>query len=96
MSRNSEFAKLYPLEFGEYGDILYAGTIDAIENYYYKGYIPGGFVYHLLCNDLVGAASRADAWNAQVLAHYASWMEEKMPRCAWGSKEIVDAWMEDF
>ena len=94
MGQNKEFAELFPLDFS--GHSLYTPTRESIEHYYYRGWHPGGFVYHLLANDLVGSITRADHWNRSIIPSYASWMNERMPHNAWGSKEIVDNWMKDF
>lgn len=94
MSKNAEFAQTFPIDFE--GFSFYIPTRESIENYYYHGWHPGGFVYHLLANDLVGAACRADSWNTGMLAAYARWLNDKMPSCAWGSAEIVDEWMRGY
>lgn len=86
------YTKLYPLDFESYQ--LYDTTQMSIENYYYHKLHPGGFVYHMLCNDFVGAAIRADSWNQEKLYEYASWLSARMPTVAWGSKEAVDAWLK--
>lgn len=85
------YTALYPLDFSGYN--FYDFTQMSIQNYYYKKLNPGGFVYHMLCNDFVGAATRADRLNQLLLYDYASWLSNRMPPAAWGSKEIVDAWL---
>lgn len=85
------YTALYPLDFTGY--VLYDNTIESIKNYYYRKYHPGSFVYHMLCNDFVGAATRADSWNQEKLYDYARWLNDRMPTGAWGSKEIVDSWL---
>ena len=85
------YTALYPLDFTGYS--FYDHTQMSIESYYYHKLEPGGFVYHMLCNDFVGAACRADSWNQEKLPNYAMWLMHRMPPGAWGSKEIVDAWL---
>jgi hypothetical protein len=85
------YTSLYPLDFSGY--TLYDDVIQSISNYYYHKFEPGGFVYHMLCNDFVGAACRADSWNREKLYDYANWLANRMPTGAWGSKEIVDTWL---
>lgn len=85
------YTALYPLDFTGY--MFYNTTQQSIENYYYHKLPPGSFVYHMLCNDFVGAATRADSWNREKLHAYAMWLNDRMPRGAWGSKEIVDEWL---
>jgi hypothetical protein len=90
---NKLFTTLYPLDFSDYE--LYEPTIQSISNYYYNKLEPGSFVYAMLCNDFVGAATRADSWNREKLYDYASWLVNRMPPGAWGDKETVDAWLRE-
>jgi hypothetical protein len=85
------YTALYPLDFNGY--MFFDFTQMAIQNYYYRKLHPGSFVYHMLCNNFVGAALHADTWNHPMLPHYARWLNERMPPAAWGSKEVVDAWL---
>ena len=85
------YTALFPLDFTGYS--FYDNTQASIENYYYHKLHPGGFVYHMLCNDSVGAAGRADSWNQEKLHDYASWLVNRMPASAWGSRETVDNWL---
>lgn len=60
---------------------------------YYENGIPGGsFVTALLANDLVGAATKADHNNMELLGYIAHWMLHNLPHEAWGSYEIVKEW----
>lgn len=85
------YTSLYPLDFTGY--VLYDNTIKSIENYYYHKFHPGSFVYAMLCNDFVGAATRADSWNQEKLHDYAMWLINRMPPGSWGNKETVDEWL---
>jgi hypothetical protein len=85
------YTALYPLDFSGYE--LYENVKTAIENYYYHKFHPGGFVYSLLCNDLVGAVLKVDYWNSQQMKQTVLWLATRMPPAAWGSKEVVDAWL---
>lgn len=49
----------------------------------------GSFVTALLANDLVGAAGAADSQNRGLLAEYAEYIYNRLPRTMWGSYEIV-------
>jgi hypothetical protein len=86
------YTALYPLDFSGYE--LYENVQTAIESYYYHKFHPGGFVYALLCNDLVGAVLKADYWNAFEIKQIVLWLVQRMPPAAWGSKEVVDAWLK--
>lgn len=50
----------------------------------------GGFMTAILANDLVGAASRADGQNRNLLFEYASYLYNDLPRGMWGSYKIVE------
>ncbi len=54
---------------------------------------PGGFLYAVLCNDLVGATLRADPINKTSLDDWVQWLLGHCPSYAWGSTEIVEAWI---
>lgn len=66
----------------------------AMERYVEDG-IPGGsFLDAVLCNDLKGAASRADATNKHALLTYAEYMVWYLPGHCHGSPEAVQKWVE--
>lgn len=65
-----------------------------VQGYIDKGWQPGSFLYAVLCNDLVEAASRADDINKHLLFEWASLLYNEIPRNAWGSPEVVNAWMK--
>lgn len=88
---STTFSKLVPLDFEGYH--LYGNIREAIENYYYHKLHPGGFVYHMLCNDFVGAVARADPFNSVQMKENVRWLSTCMPPSAWGSKEMVDNWL---
>jgi hypothetical protein len=73
----------------------HSGVDDAIDNYLMYGYEPGGFTRALLSNDLSGAVSAADYGNKENLANIVQVIQQWMPGCAWGSREIVNAWLRD-
>lgn len=94
MNRNKEFTELFPLDFTDAE--IYDTVQSSIENYYYHGLDPGGFVYHMLSNNLVEAIVRADSWNRLQMYQNAIWLVNKMPAQAWGSEEKVKEWMASF
>jgi hypothetical protein len=73
----------------------HSGVDEAIDNYLMYGYEPGGFTRSLLSNDLSGAVNGADHWNKENLVTVVQAIQQWMPGCAWGSREIVDAWLKD-
>jgi hypothetical protein len=72
--------------------VPYDGAVD-IANYVIKKWEPGGFIEAVLANDLVGACSRADISNIQLLKEYARFLFVHVPRNCWGSYETVNAWL---
>ena len=61
---------------------------------YLKGYPTGHFLRCVLEDDLVGAISRADEGNLRCIKYIVMYMYNEMPSECWGSKELVDAWLE--
>ena len=70
-------------------------TSSALENYLVHGLEPGSFMISVLCNDLVGAVSRADHWNKQMLPDIVGWIRDNAPAGSWGCPENVLAWLRD-
>ncbi len=64
--------------------------------YIEQGIEPGRFLMAVLCNDLSGAASRADGINQRCLLDWAMWLHNDISASAWGSEEKVLAWMEQL
>lgn len=81
------------LDFSRYDipDHTQQGFVD----YLIYGLPPGGFMYCILNNDLVGAAAKADHWNNKCLHDIAKWMVNFAPSCSWGSKQAIDDWLRD-
>ena len=69
-------------------------TKDTFENYFIRGWEPGSFGMSVLCNDLVGAVSRADHINRMHLSEIVVWLVENAPRGSWGSEEAVREWLK--
>ena len=65
----------------------------AFERYLSHGISPGGFGYAVLTNNLSAAASRGDTLNKRILHIYGSFLWD-LPQVIYGSKEIVDRWIE--
>ena len=58
------------------------------------GEAPGGFLYAVLCNELVEAFDRADSTNRQIVGSYVAWLLSEAPRVAWGNPQRVREWCE--
>lgn len=70
-------------------------TKKSFEDYIIHGIPPGSFMYAVLLNDFVFAASRADSINAKSLPYIARWLINVPPRECWGSKESINNWISD-
>lgn len=69
-------------------------TRAALLRYRDRGYMPGGFLTSVLCNDLTGAVGRADAENIRQLKDICGWVHWRMPASSWGDLSRVEAWVE--
>lgn len=67
----------------------------AIEDYLIRGYSPGSFVSAVMANDFVRAATSCDHINRESLTHIARWVFSSAPSSAWGSRQIVQDWLDD-
>ena len=63
-----------------------------VQRYVEHGLPPGGFMTAVLCNDLVGAAVRADGENQHYLCEWGRFIIHGLPALAHGSKDVVDGW----
>jgi hypothetical protein len=67
-------------------------TIQALENYWLRGWEPGSFLAAALAGDLYQAAARADKWNKDALGHIAVYIAREAPDGSWGSLKMVRDW----
>jgi len=67
-------------------------TIEALENYWIRGFEPGSFLNAALAGDLYQAAARADRWNKDALGHIAVYIAREAPDGSWGSSKVVRDW----
>lgn len=65
----------------------------AIDSYVDHGHSTGGFVYAVLCNDLVEAVARADTESFAFLLHICKYVFNFVPAPCWGSKKKVTNWL---
>lgn len=70
-------------------------TQKSFEDYIIHGYPPGSFIYAVLRNDFVMAASKADHVNAECLQDIARWLINVPPLACWRTKENIDNWIAD-
>ena len=63
------------------------------EGYVERGEEPGGFLFAVLCNNLVDAFGKADETNFARLSDWAEWLWNEAPSTCWGSKERVNDWI---
>ena len=64
----------------------------ALQDYVDNGSPKGGFLIAVLCNDLFGAAGKADDDNFETLAHVVGWCYNNVPSIARGSRDAYDRW----
>lgn len=80
-----------------YCDQVYAipeGMRLALMAYVETGLHPGRFLYELLCGNWVTAIGAADGLNMPNLPAYANYLYNHAPYNCYGSRELVDSWME--
>ena len=72
-------------------------TTEALDNYFLRGWEPGGFLTSILTNDLYGAVRSADYANKHVIYEIVQWvtLEPTVPENSWGHKEHVSNWLRD-
>lgn len=70
-------------------------TQKSLEDYIIHGIPPGSFIYAVLCNNFVMAASKADHINARSLPYIARWLINEAPAECWGRKENIANWLAD-
>ena len=93
-------AMIRPLDFTGYeglkGNDLYIPphTRMALRNYVEEGYMPGGFLTAVLCNDLFGAVARADDENIQSLKDITTYVYNRLPADCWGNAKKMRDWTE--
>lgn len=66
----------------------------AIDGYVDSGHSVGGFVYAVLCNDLIEATARADVESQFALPEICKYVFNLVPAPCWGSKKKVRDWIK--
>lgn len=67
---------------------------DGLARYIEHGVEPGGFMFHMLCNDLMRAAVSADRTNLHWLPEYSKFLALYAPSACHGSRDNVQRWMK--
>lgn len=70
--------------------------VDGIKLYLEHGVLPGSFLVAVLCNDLVGACSKADRINKEFIFEWARFLYCHVSKNCWGSPEIVHKYAASF
>ena len=68
---------------------------EAIADYIVHRDRPGDFLQAIVCNDLGKASAHADGTNVCLLAAYHSFFYTYAPSACHGSKEAMEAWLEN-
>ena len=55
---------------------------------------PGSFMLAILCNDLIGAAEKADSINRAALFKWAKFLCNFLPTACYGNEEKVTNWLK--
>jgi len=72
-------------------------TKEALDNYFFRGYEPGGFITSILTNNLYGAVNSADIANRHAIWEIVTWLttDPIVPIHSWGTKDHVSNWLDD-
>ena len=72
-------------------------TVEALDNYFLRGWEPGGFLTSILTNELYGAVRSADYANKHVIYEIVQWLtlEPLVPKDSWGHEKLVECWLYD-
>lgn len=72
-----------------------AKTYQALKQYIEEGTTVNSFLRCVLCNDLAGAATRADKENLVALPAIAQWLYNQAPDASWGTEAKHLRWMQE-
>lgn len=76
----------------DYDSFPNQAMVPGLKLYFEQGILPGSFLQAVICNDLRGACSQADAINQQYLFRIVSWFYMEAPARSWGSPEHIFEW----
>lgn len=66
-----------------------------LRDYIDRGIPQGGFLYHVLCNDLEGAVIRATDEELLFMRAMIQWMQTCVPEAAWGTEAKYLRWVQE-
>ena len=71
-------------------------TLEALDDYFLRGYEPGGFLTSILTNNLYGAVGSADLANRHAIYEITKWLTtQRLPSYSFGTSENVRNWLND-
>ena len=70
-------------------------TMESLDDYFIKGFEPGGFLVSMLAEDYGAALGKADLENAPRFHNIATWLKTYAPQGSTGSKKAVVNWCND-
>lgn len=70
-------------------------TRESLENYFFRGWLPGSFVTAVLTNDLVRACTSCDHVNREYIVDIAKWVLHNAPHGSWGNSDNLQKWAHD-
>lgn len=70
-------------------------TQQALTDYIERGIPVGGFLHSVLCNDLMGAVTRADSSNLHALKDIVLWVYNCAPEACYGSEALYLRWTQE-
>lgn len=78
----------------EFFEIQIPENIKTSLQLYVEKKIPtGGFLEAVLSNDLMLATASADYYNSKILKEICTYVYNELPANCWGSREIVQKWL---
>ena len=73
-------------------------TMEALDNYFLRGYEPGSFLASVLTNNLYRAVGSADSANRHAIYEIVKWLthsDDVVPHNSFGTSEQVADWLND-
>jgi hypothetical protein len=73
-------------------------TMEALDDYFLRGYEPGSFLTGILTNNLYRAVGSADSANRHAIYEIVKWLttDPMVPIHSWGTKDHVSNWLSDI
>lgn len=77
------------------GQYVPVHTRESLERYFLYGLPPGGFLTHVLTNNLYGAIVSADYQNKENIRSIVEWIMIHAPGGSYGCHETMNQWLRD-